>query len=306
MSDTPALRFLALFPGALGDLLCCWPALDAWRRSGGAALTLVAQRAWLDALPAAAVIPLSIDSGVVADLFSTEPLRAETRRLLQGYARVVSWTGHGDGNFSARLAAATGAAVSVHPFRALRAGEHAADYYARCLGVAARASMLPIRPDAAHWAASLWHDHALGSRALVIHPGSGSPRKNWEGMAAIAEAWRASGGTVVALHGPAESERMSAIAADVAVHGQPLDRVAAVLARADRYLGNDSGISHLAGLVGARGIALFGPTDPRAWTPRGAELRVLAAPTACAACGADRFCTHRLPVATVRAALVAA
>jgi hypothetical protein len=33
----------------------------------------------------------------------------------------------------------------------------------------------------------------------VIHPFSGSPRKNWEGMAAIAEAWRASGGTVVAL-----------------------------------------------------------------------------------------------------------
>lgn len=306
MSDTPPPRFLALFPGALGDLLCCWPALDAWRRNGGAALTLVAQPAWLDALPAAAVIPLSIDSAAVADLFSTEALRAETRQLLQGHARVVSWTGHGDGNFTARLAAATGAAVSVHPFRALRAGEHAADYYARCLGVAARASMLPIRPDAAHWAAALWHDHALGSRALVVHPGSGSTRKNWEGMAAVAEAWRGSGGTVVVLYGPADSQRTIAIAADVALHGEPLDRVAAVLARTDRYLGNDSGISHLAGLVGARGVALFGPSDPRAWAPRGAELRVLAASTPCPACGADRFCIHRLPVATVVEQLIAA
>jgi hypothetical protein len=293
-----------LFPGALGDLLCCWPALDAWRRTGGAALTLVAQGAWFDALPRAAVTPLSIDSGAVADLFSTAPLRAATRQLLHGYARVVSWTGHGDRNFAARLATATGAAVAVHPFRALRAGEHAADYYARCLGVAAPASRLPIRPDAAHWAAALWRRHALGAHTLAVHPGSGSTRKNWDGMAAAAGAWRAAGGTVVAVHGPAESER-EAIAADVALRDEPLRRVAAVLARAHRYLGNDSGISHLAGLVGARGVALFGGTDPRAWAPRGAGIRVLAAPDACAACGADRFCTHRLTVAQVLEQLTA-
>ena len=55
--------------------------------------------------------------------------------------------------------------------------------------------------------------------------------------------------------------------------------LAALLARADRYLGNDSGVSHLAGAVGARGAALFGPTDPELWrplSPRITSLRLVA------------------------------
>ena len=53
--------------------------------------------------------------------------------------------------------------------------------------------------------------------------------------------------------------------------------VAAVLARATLYLGNDSGVSHLAGAVGAQGVVLYGPTDPRRWGPLGERLVVLRA-----------------------------
>jgi len=41
------------------------------------------------------------------------------------------------------------------------------------------------------------------------------------------------------------------------------------LAAASVYIGNDSGISHLAAACGAPVIALFGPTNPRVWAPRG-------------------------------------
>jgi len=41
------------------------------------------------------------------------------------------------------------------------------------------------------------------------------------------------------------------------------------LARARIYIGNDSGISHLAAAVGTPAIVLFGPTDPAVWAPRG-------------------------------------
>jgi len=51
--------------------------------------------------------------------------------------------------------------------------------------------------------------------------------------------------------------------------------VAALLSVADLYLGNDSGISHLAAAVGAFGVALFGPTDPRSWRPLSQRMRAM-------------------------------
>jgi ADP-heptose:LPS heptosyltransferase len=47
------------------------------------------------------------------------------------------------------------------------------------------------------------------------------------------------------------------------------------LSEADLYIGNDSGISHLAAAVGTPVFALFGPTDPAVWAPRGKKVRVL-------------------------------
>ena len=300
--STVAQRTLALFPGALGDLLCCWPALEGLRNRG-AVLTLAAREAWFAALPENAVTALSIERREIADLFGTVPLRRATRELFAGFARVESWTGYGDANVARRLAELSLGGASVHPFRDLRPAEHASEYYARCVGVAPVVRRLPVRPPAAEWADALWRRHALGDDVLAIHPGSGSARKNWQGMAELAERWRARGAGVVAIAGPAEADQPPPLRDAVLVRDEPLDRVAAALARAARYLGNDSGISHLAGMVGARGLALFGPTDPVAWRPLGAGIRVLAAPHACDRCGADRFCAHRLPVDAVLAAL---
>jgi heptosyltransferase-3 len=302
MSTQAPGRILALFPGALGDLLCCWPALEALRR-GARSLTLVARDAWFDALPDDAVAPISIERREIADLFAATPLRDETRRLFAGHDRVESWTGSGVPELAARLAAATGAGVRVHPFRALAPGEHASAYYARCVGVAVPRVALPVRPAAACWADALWARIRCRGATLAIHAGSGSTRKNWDGMAAAARGWRARGGAVIAIIGPADHGLARDFPHDAAVIGEPLDRVAAVLARADRYLGNDSGITHLAALLGARGVALFGPTDPHAWGPIGGAIAVLHSPEPCAACGGDRFCIHRVPVDAVLAAL---
>jgi ADP-heptose:LPS heptosyltransferase len=46
------------------------------------------------------------------------------------------------------------------------------------------------------------------------------------------------------------------------------------LAGAGLYIGNDSGVTHLAAAVGTPVVALFGPTDPAAWAPRGPNVRV--------------------------------
>jgi ADP-heptose:LPS heptosyltransferase len=48
------------------------------------------------------------------------------------------------------------------------------------------------------------------------------------------------------------------------------------------YVGNDSGITHLAAAVGTPVLALFGPTDPKIWGPRGAHVRIACWKTAAA------------------------
>jgi heptosyltransferase III len=47
------------------------------------------------------------------------------------------------------------------------------------------------------------------------------------------------------------------------------------LSLCDIYIGNDSGFSHLAGLLGRRAVVLFGPTDPLVWKPLGPRVETL-------------------------------
>jgi hypothetical protein len=48
-----------------------------------------------------------------------------------------------------------------------------------------------------------------------------------------------------------------------------LAEVAALARLARGFVGNDSGVSHLAAAAGAPGLAIFGPTDPARWRPLG-------------------------------------
>jgi ADP-heptose:LPS heptosyltransferase len=54
-----------------------------------------------------------------------------------------------------------------------------------------------------------------------------------------------------------------------------LYQLALWFARARLYIGNDSGITHLAAAVGTPVVAVFGPTDPGVWSPRGERVRVV-------------------------------
>jgi ADP-heptose:LPS heptosyltransferase len=56
--------------------------------------------------------------------------------------------------------------------------------------------------------------------------------------------------------------------------------LASLLRRCSAYLGNDSGVTHLAALVGVPTVALFGPSDPALWSPLGSRVTVLRSPTA--------------------------
>jgi heptosyltransferase III len=133
---------------------------------------------------------------------------------------------------------------------------------------------------------------------LAVAPGSGRPRKNWP-LAFYYEVSRALGWEhglrVVWLAGPAEASLLPYLKALAEAQGQvllanvPLARVARVLSRCRLYLGNDSGLTHLAAAVGRPEVlVLFGPTDPRVWAPLGPQVHVLTAPGPQAACAVGR------------------
>ncbi len=130
--------------------------------------------------------------------------------------------------------------------------------------------------------------HRLGAneRFVAIHPGSGSAKKNWpvERWVELARATIAEGNRLVVFGGEADHEILSVIDRELAkgtvdfARDLPLPMVASVLARAQRYFGHDTGVTHIAAAVGIPATVLFGPTDPSVWAPRGENVRVITAP----------------------------
>ena len=298
---------LILFPGALGDFICFLPTLVALRARHAGRMLVVAQPALLEIIRLREVATASIGGRAVAQLFTSSPtVTAEAKALLAGFETVYSWTGFGDPDVGRHLAALTAGHVNSYRFRGMDPGEHAVDYYARCVGVAPGTSIGESIADDPKWFAALQRQRRLGDPFAVIHPGSGSSRKNWIGFAAFVRWWRQRARSpLVLLLGPAEVERSTSPdgGADIVLEGLTLPQVAALLRRARLYLGNDSGISHLAAAVGATGLALFGPSDPSVWAPRGPHLQTLNAPEPCPRCGPEVFCLHRLPVDRVLGAV---
>ena len=101
----------------------------------------------------------------------------------------------------------------------------------------------------------------------VIHPFSGSARKNWP-LERYREVATRLGMPVRWSAGPEEG-------LDDAVRFENLYDLACWLATARVYIGNDSGITHLAAAAGTPVVAIFGPTDPAIWGPRGERVRLV-------------------------------
>ena len=130
---------------------------------------------------------------------------------------------------------------------------------------------------------SEWRDAAMalvGGEYAVVHPGSGGRAKLWgpEKWAAVIDGLRPL--PVVVTQGEADDGIIDALLAlapeePTVVRDQPITTVAGVLARAKAYVGCDSGVTHLAAALGAPTVAIFGPTDPAVWAPRGRLVRVL-------------------------------
>jgi ADP-heptose:LPS heptosyltransferase len=107
------------------------------------------------------------------------------------------------------------------------------------------------------------------SAQLILHPGSGSPAKCWPHFRQLADRLKAA----AFLIGPAERDFDSG--SYPRYEGLTLSEVADLLSSGRAFVGNDSGMTHLAGYLGCPTLALFGPTDPAVWGPVGRRIRII-------------------------------
>lgn len=307
MSDSRLSKIAVIRPGALGDVLAARGVLRFLKDVfPGAELILAApgERGRLFLRPGWADSVLDWDKADFAWLFSdgAEPPPALVSAFA-GCGLILSYAGMDEARrLRARLETLSpGGRVLLSPaFPQAGRGEPIGEWLVTAAAGFLRGhSQLPpsLRVDVAALASSrLRLDGGDGRNEpdrlvyAVLHPGSGSPKKNWP-LANFIELGRimalAMDGNGLPLFqrmlvasGEADGDLGENLASAIpgAEHrfSPPLEELARLLAGARLYFGNDSGVSHLAAAVetlnGASPMTavVFGPSDSAVWRPPGA------------------------------------
>lgn len=258
-----SVRSLVVHTGGIGDFLLMCPTLKRLAEDGPLEL----------AGPHRDRLNLAVASGiadVAHDLDSTGFGSVFTMagdsilRFLSGFDRVIVWM-QDDG--AIRKACESAGVRDIRIFPGLPPENwrrHASDYYAECLGMTSLPPLrLPFESDETP------HD-------VLVHPGSGGARKNWpmDCFESLAAKLESAGRQVEWIIGPAEGH-LSLPDTSRLLALPSLVSLARHLSVTRLYVGNDSGITHLAAACGCESIAIFGPTDPVVWAPRGGHVTVV-------------------------------
>ena len=291
----PVQSILVFRGGALGDVLLAGPALARLREAyPSARMTLVAKRGYaevleetlrplaLSELGSSRFSPLFLEGGALSD---------RLKDFVRSFDLVISWLGPADEPFARNLIAAGAKRLLAgrafpEDGRALHAADHLMGTLDE-LGLPGRGEPLEVRLPAynAQTCDKLLADCdvKVTEPLLAVHPGSGGLKKCWPTERFVSVARKVAelrGMQVLWLVGPAEVERAERFCTAlpksfVVMASVPMMMLAGVIQRARVYLGNDSGVTHLAAAVGTPTLALFGPTPPEVWAPRGEHVAVL-------------------------------
>lgn len=302
-------RAVILQPGALGDCILTLPLVKLVKEAlnlGG--VDLVGHAEYMGILPERTCVDgiRSLDSAELHRLF-VEPTRFDPAdrdpliHMFADYSWIITFLGEPGSDFEQNLIftanCSRSAEVVTLPLKPPQ-GErrHIAEIYTEHF---ARQSGLPLEKAQVDRTGVLIRvteadrnggvellEQAgidVSKRLVVIHPGSGGRKKCWhlENFLNVARTVRSTEVEVAFLLGPAEIERLRP-SEKVHIHGVTrciahlsLPQVVGLLSCADAFVGNDSGISHLAAGMGLRTVVLFGPTDPAIYQPIGPRVTVI-------------------------------
>ncbi len=121
---------------------------------------------------------------------------------------------------------------------------------------------------------------------VVIHPGSGGLSKRWKlnNFLRLVDFFDEKKKGGVFITGPAEEDYFPKLSTYRWppqwgwAHEPPLSLICGLLSQAELYIGNDSGITHLAALCGCRGLAFFREENCPLWSPWTKKIKIMAAP----------------------------
>jgi len=318
--DAKEIRtLLVIHQGALGDFILALPALEALRNAFPLAkltllgypriLELAEKRFFADRI-------LSIDQKGMAAFFVQEgDLDPALSRFFGQFDRVAVFGRDVAGALTTNMErVCRGRVLHINSFPRWDERIHVTAHLFREIsrhGLAVTKTLPKIRliePDRI-WGRDFWKNRgvtdARRTGAVVLHPGSGSRKKVWpvEQFLDLAQyLQRHLSSQVLVVLGPAEGaavqrafERMrDGDNGAVFAKGLTLLQLAAVMEGCRLFIGNDSGITHLAAALGLPTVAIFGPTDPKVWSPLGEKVSVVCKGIPCSPCPQERFfvCQH--------------
>ena len=276
--------FIVCHRGALGDFLLTWPALTALRAMlRGHRFIGVGHPSYLRLAKFYGLLDtvLDMEAAAMSAFFAGRSLPPTLEQPDGG----VLWLADGEGAAALLRAQASLPVVLLPPVPSP-----------------------PLHVSVSHWLALRAHfsicappavpDYPTKTRqrdVTLIHPGSGSPRKNFSPpfyRRAAEELQQREGGRVMIILGPVERERgMEQDSPGCQLVAPPnLEALVGVLSGASLYIGNDAGASHLAGLMGIPTVAIYKSTDPAVWGVLGRYVAHVSASTEVAALAGIRAC----------------
>lgn len=315
------MKILLLHPGGLGDVILSLPAVALLRdKFPSARLTVAGNLDHLvPVLDGYAERVVSLSTVPLHNLYADTALPDSDMRFWRSFDQIISWTGSGDPGFVQKMKAICPDAciASWKPQR--QETRHVSQLFIDSLGSAIalgrNAIHTPIRLSRELSAQGL---HWLSEQAwraedplVALHPGAGSIIKRWPLARFISLArhfTHPERKRLLIIEGPAERELAAQIKCELPQAGLmtaiclSLDKLAAIISNSALFIGNDSGMAHLAAGLGIHSIVLFGPTIPRHWAPLGSHVRVLWDTRNCAACssgGGVHTCLENITVEDV-------
>ena len=292
------MRILIIHPGALGDLFLALPAFLSLRASRSPCLiTVIAGASFLSFLEHHHVADstISVDSQALTALCAAE-LDSDTRwgAFYAGFDIVIAWMEDSGGMMESSLRALGVPHIFMQsPRGAERLMMPVSEWYLSSVeqfcdnGTLNLPLVRPTEQELEMGDMTLHEANVIPTRNRVfaIHPGSGSVIKNWNLQRFIDVLLHMNdmpGISPVILCGPADEAVVCLLMASTRIGdcaGLPvlkdlsLLQLVGVLGHCETYIGNDSGVTHLSAGIGIPTMAMFGPTDPLLWAPRGAHVQ---------------------------------
>ena len=273
-------KLLVIHQGALGDFVATFPGILRLKRKYGQIDVLCqAQLGRLTQYLDIAVHAYPLESAAFATLFSGSP-ENRMKHLLKSYDAILLFSFSSDlENNLNRIA--KNPVHRIHPRPEPEKRLHVTRYILEGLkdaglidntGKSETLSLFPMNGMENPKETSKPH-------RILIHPGSGSPKKNWPLPLFIEVGNRLKSMAMKPefILGPAEYhllDELNRISGEVRIIDD-LIVLAKELVKSAGFVGNDSGVSHLSAFLGLPTVVISGPSDPKRWAPMGTSVRIV-------------------------------